>query len=387
MKILAALCLAFLLVACSAGDAVRVARIVTTGDVAGAERMAAEKAVRYAANPAALTFDLKQFKKRLVDFRRAVGTVWGEKEREEPTPKKYVKYTRNYLSRAEVDFDQGLITVETLEQKDPSATLKTAVVTTLLTPDDPRAVDLYSAVEVKLGGLPFLYKEVLDHQGHPLRWTWRAERFADQLLRDSLQTRTVSTPDGDKTARFVTIPMVKDHLHVRARKYQSLVTDNARRFKVSGNLIYAVMKTESDFNPFAISSAPAFGLMQVVPGTAGSDVYRFLHGKQGRPSRDLLLTPKHNIQYGTAYLHILDDRYLAAIQDPISRLYCSIAAYNGGAGNVLRTFHKDKKEAVRRINALPPGQVYKILREKLPHAETRRYLWKVTQAQKEFVNF
>ena len=387
MKVLAALCLAFLLAACSAGDAVRMARIVTTGDVAGAERMAAEKVVRYAANPAALAFDLKKFQERLAEFRRAVGSVWGEKEQEEPSPKKYVKYTRNYLSRAEVDFDQGLITVETLEQKDPAATLKTAVTTTLLTPDDPRAVDLYSSVEVKLGGLPFLYKEVLDHEGHPIRWTWRAERFADQLIRDSLQTRTVSTPDGTKTARFVAIQMVKDHLHVRARKYKSLVEDNARRFNVSGNLIYAVMKTESDFNPFAISPAPAFGLMQVVPGTAGSDVYRLLHGKQGRPSRDLLLTPKDNIQYGAAYLHILDDRYLAAIRDPVSRLYCSIAAYNGGAGNVLRTFHKDKKEAARRINALPPGQVYKTLRAKLPHAETRRYLWKVTQAQKEFVNF
>ena len=52
-------CFAALLAACSAGDVVRTARIVATGDVAGAQAMAAEKAVRYAADPRALTLCLE----------------------------------------------------------------------------------------------------------------------------------------------------------------------------------------------------------------------------------------------------------------------------------------------------------------------------------------
>ena len=91
--------------------------------------------------------------------------IWGKKEVKEPKPKEYVKYTQNYLSRASVDFDKGLITVETLDQTEPLKSLKNAIITTLLTPNDPRAVDLYSAKTIKLGGLPFLYGEVKDHSG------------------------------------------------------------------------------------------------------------------------------------------------------------------------------------------------------------------------------
>ena len=159
---------AFLL-ACSTGDMVRVARITATGDVASARQMAAEKAVRYAADPKALPRDIlrfeKDFKKLVETFRKAVGVVWGTKEVKEPRPKVYVKYTQNYLSRSSVDFDQGIITVETLDQKAPAQSLKTAITTTLLTPDDPRAVDLYSAKTIALGETPFLYREVKDHEG------------------------------------------------------------------------------------------------------------------------------------------------------------------------------------------------------------------------------
>ena len=127
--------------------------------------------------------------------------------------------------------------------------------------------------------------------------------------------------------------------------------------------------------------------MQVVPSTAGSDVYQFLHGKKGYPSRKSLFTPPTNITYGTAYLHLLKNRLLTGIDDPVSREYCMISGYNGGPGAVLRTFAKDRKRAPATINALTPGQVYNTLHSSLPHAETRRYLGKVLEAKKEFVNF
>ncbi|BBD08305.1 murein transglycosylase domain-containing protein [Desulfovibrio ferrophilus] len=384
-KILISLALCLLLAACSAGDAVRTVRIIATGDAAGAGVMAAEKATRYVLNPKALSWDLKQFKERLEAFRKAIGGVWGEKERQEPTPKRYVKYTRNYLSRASVNFDTGLVTVETLDPKDPQGSLKNAIVTTVLAPADPRSLDLYSDKEIKLGDTPFLLGEVKDFDGKDIRWNWRAERFADALMARGITTRTVDGAKGKATAHTVSFRLIKDHLHIRARKYAGLVDQNAAKFKISQNLIYAVIKTESDFNPFAASSAPAFGLMQIVPRSAGAEVSKYLTGKSGKPDKQFLFQPENNILYGTAYLHLLDTRHLNKVTDPISREYCMIAAYNGGSGTVLRSFDKDRTRAVARINALTPKQVYEHLRTRVPFAETRRYLDKVVNSKKLFV--
>jgi len=373
-----------LMASCSRYDAVRIARAAASGNpAAAAEALARDKALGYATHPEAIAGDINQFKELIDDFITSVQGVWGEDDTRIPLPKEYVKYTHNYLSRASVDFDTGIITVETIDQQRPLTSLKNAIVTTMLTPGDPRAVDLYSAKTVKLGETPFLLGEVKDNENRNIRWAWRAERFADHLIKTDLRTRTIK----GKTARYVSIPMTRDHLSIRAHKYKALVEASAERFNVSKNLIYAIMKVESDFNPFAISSAMAIGLMQVVPTTAGSDVYQFLHDKKGYPSRESLYNPPTNIAYGTAYLHLLQNRFLKGIDDPVSREYCMIAGYNGGPGAVLRTFDKDRKRAPSRINNMPPNQVYDTLRSSLPHAETRRYLGKVLEAKKEFVNF
>ena len=373
--------------ACSPWEAVRVARIAATGDLLGAQRLATEKAIRYATNPKALERDIKRFQAVLKKFHEAVTGTWGEGEAREPRPKEYVKYTQNYMSRALVDFDHGVITVETLDQKDPLASLKTAIVTTLLTPNDPRAVDLFSSKEIKLGETPFLLGEVKDHEGQEIRWSWRAERYAAYLAENRLQVREISSGAQTQTVRFVVFDMVKDHLMVRADKYRHIVDKMADRFGVSRNLIFAVMKTESDFNPYAVSSAPAFGLMQIVPTTAGADVFEFLNHQAGIPSQEFLFIPENNIEYGTAYLHLIENKYLSGIENEISLEYCTIAAYNTGSGNVYRTFDSSQSRAIGKINSLEPLAVYETLRSELPYQETRDYLVKVLDAKKQFVNF
>jgi len=386
-KIIVVLLIMGLLIACSTGDMVRVARIAATGDVASAGRMVAEKGVEKAADCVANPKECeKDFKKLVSIFRKAVKGEWGDKEVKEPKPKVYVKYTQNYLARASVDFDRGVITIETLDSKDPKKSLKNAIATTLLTPDDPRAVDLYSAKTIKLGETPFLYGEVKDHEGRDIRWSWRAERFAGYLVKNSLQLRKINRSGQEKQVRYTTISMVKDHHQVRAHKYKQHVERFAKEFSVSKNLVYAIMKTESDFNPYAVSNAPAFGLMQIVPATAGQDVNKFLN-KPGLPSKHFLFKPANNIQYGTAYLHLLGYKYLNNIKNPVSREYCVIAAYNTGAGNVLRTFDRNRDRAPERINSLSPLKVYNTLRRQLPYDETRRYLAKVMDAKKSFVNY
>lgn len=191
---------------------------------------------------------------------------------------------------------------------------------------------------------------------------------------------------GPRIVRYVQFEMVRDREHKQAARYAAYVDRFARDYRVSKSLVYAVIKTESNFNPFAVSAAPAYGLMQLVPASGGREAYRFTRGIDKIPSREYLFDVEQNIELGTAYLALIDQRYLAAIQNPTSREYCTIAAYNGGAGNVLRAFSNDRQRAIDMINSMTPPAVYQMLRAKLPRQETRRYLVKVLDARRAFVN-
>jgi membrane-bound lytic murein transglycosylase C len=378
-----------LLSACSMADIESAIRTIKGRDTRVVKKVVAKKAMRYATDPDALKRDVAQFKarfqKQLDVFHELIRSIWGEKKPKTPSKKEYVKYTQQYESRAIVNFEKGLITVETLDEKDPKGSLRKAIVSTLLTPYDPGGVDLYSDKEIKFTGKPYLYGEVKDQDGKNIRWKWRAERFAKHLVTHNLKIRPSAMKEGPETVYYVHITMVKSHLGIRAEKYKPQVKSQAKRFGVNSNLVYAIMETESSFNPYAVSNAPAFGLMQIVPVSAGRDAWRFLKNQDGIPSKQYLFNAENNIEMGTAYLYLLDSRYLDAIKNPASREYCVIAAYNTGSGNVLRTFSRDRKKAVDIINRTTPDKIYEKLRASLPSREARRYVMKVTEAKKRYV--
>ena len=99
-------------------------------------------------------------------------------------------------------------------------------------------------------------------------------------------------------------------------------------------LIQAVIKVESDYNPSAVSSKGALGMMQLIPKTA-----KFL--KVADP-----LDPEQNIRGGSHYLRLMLDQFKGDLD-------LALAAYNAGP------------TAVRRYGGVPP------------FAETQRYLTKV----------
>ncbi len=346
----------------------------------------------YSANPELLIRDIRKVKR---DYRHIMAVLagkveqrWGKQESRLPDRKTYVKYTQNYASRAVVDFDSGRITIETLDDNRDHRHLHNAIVTTLLTPQDPRSVDLFSSREVTLDGRqpPYLLNLVVDKQGRAISTPAQAETFARRLIGERLRQRTITSPQGRQRASFVTIQMVSNFSHRQAIKYRPLVERFAGKYDISKSLVYAIIKTESNFNPFAVSHVPAYGLMQLVPSSGGQDAYRHARGKQAIPSKQFLFDPSNNIELGTAYLDVLDDNYLAGIKDPVAREYCVIAAYNTGSGNVFKAFAQNRKEAQRIINELRPGQVFARLKSQLPHQETRRYLDKVVQQRKHFVS-
>ena len=355
-------------------------------------QIAKKRLDQYARDPDALLRDLRAAQRDFNALYEAlggkVGEKWGKKEVKLPEQKKYVKYTQNYRSRAIVDFDKGDILVETVDDQDPRRSLKNAVVTTLLTPQDPRAVDLFSDKEIVLTGdkEPYLLGLVLDQQGKAIRTPSDAEPFAEHLLTSKSGTRDVDQEGMKKTATYVTIKMAANLSQKQAEKYRPVVQQFAEQYKISPSLVFAIIRTESNFNPYAVSSAPAYGLMQLVPTSGGREAYRRAKRQDVAPSRDYLFDPENNVELGTAYLNVLTFNQLEAIDHQVSREYCVISAYNTGPSNVFRTFSRDRVAAVNQINSLQPAGVYDQLRAHLPYEETRHYLEKVTGYRKAFVS-
>ncbi len=173
-------------------------------------------------------------------------------------------------------------------------------------------------------------------------------------------------------------------LQARALRYRDSVERYAARYNMAPDLIYAIIYTESSFNPGLISSQNAHGLMQVVPETAGGEVHTWL-GRAGVPAAVELLNPEINIRYGTSYLHLLLTRHLNRIENPRSREYCAIAAYNIGSGAMLRVFGPTREDAFETVNMLTPEGVRDKLLQGLPSRETRAFLEKVISSRSHFV--
>lgn len=142
---------------------------------------------------------------------------------------------------------------------------------------------------------------------------------------------------------------------------QDIIRTQARKKGLDPALVAAVIFAETKFQP-RTSPTGAEGLMQIEPATAQflahmSDGYAFT-------TQDLS-TPAINIAYGTYYL-----RYLLRHYHGNEML--AVAAYNGGLANVDRWV----AAARARGHALTVAQI--------PFAETRAYVYKVLQAQREY---
>ena len=368
-----------LLISCSSPPSKAVIDAAMSGDAESIARAILEEAV--AEN---VPVDIRNLPEFVEGLEALLRQIWPEKEPEVASERRYVKYSNAYEARAIVDFDEAWLQVETIASEGAIAKLRTAIADTLLTTSDMRVEDIFSDATPPTGGEPFLYRQVVDADGEPIRWRWRAERFADHLIATVLKEQRVSTGSGSRVLRSVRTPLVKGHQHLRQLEYAELVLASSNRYGVRPSLIYAVIEVESAFNPYAVSSANAYGLMQIVPSTAGRDVYERIKKRSGQPTREQLFQPEINIDIGSAYLHLVDDTYLDGITNPSSRSFATVAAYNGGFSSVLRTFDSNPRSAIARINGMNPTEVYRTLVDRHPFAETRRYLEKVTAAEQGY---
>jgi len=382
-----------LLPACSTQQLMQVA---TSGDPKLAlKNMAERRVTSYKYNPKIILSDLRrvrtEYNRLMGNVQKESGAKWGSKEaRTLPGRTRYVKYTENYKNRVVVDYDAGTILIEHLEEDKVADKLRNAAVVALLTPDDPGAVDLFSDKEIILTGQPYLQELVVDQNNAVLKSRADVERYADYLVANQLQHRSIDADGVSKNVLYVQMRMVNAHLDKRAVQYAATVRAHSENTKVSRSLIYAVIKTESSFNPYAVSGAPAYGMMQLVPSSGGREAYRKAKGEDVMPSKEYLFDAGNNIELGATYLGVLlNDSPLRAIRNPVSREYCAIAAYNTGPSNVFRAFSKltgraRQDDALDKINSMRPDQVFDALRRNLPYEETRSYVVKVTEAKKRY---
>ena len=319
-------------------------------------------------------------------LRANVQKRWGQNDAKMADRTVYVKYTQGYKSRVIADFDHGSLTIETVDDKDPQGSLRNAIVAALLTSNDPGSVDLFTDKDVALdpNRKPYLYGLVKDNTGKPIRTRAQAEAFASFLVSQKIQTRPVTGDQGGQTARFVKVAMVRNFEAKGADRYRPIVDKYAAQYHVSPTLVLAIMRTESNFNPFAVSGAPAYGLMQLVPTSGGREAYKHVQGVDQTPTAEYLFDPDHSIELGSAYLGVLSNTEFHAVDNPDSRDYCVIAAYNTGPKNVTRTFANDKKDAFDTINHMDSAALYDKLRTGLPMEETRVYVVRVSGYRKQF---
>jgi soluble lytic murein transglycosylase-like protein len=148
---------------------------------------------------------------------------------------------------------------------------------------------------------------------------------------------------GRESSQSATAKIVAANFHGTSATpvdVDSAIEQAAARHNVDPNLVRAVVKVESNFNPNAVSRKGAMGLMQLMPSTA-----RQLKVKNP-------FDPEQNVDAGVRHLKQLLESYGGDIK-------LTLAAYNAGAGAVARSSgvprYAETQNYVRRITNLYYG--------------------------------
>ncbi len=308
-----------------------------------------------------------------------------------PTPEistnfKWVEYDRGYDSKKVIDYQKKLIGIEVIAKNSKEAEQKIGKIFDDLFTYDVNKGFLNDILEQKIS-------KKLGYGREPLQSNEKL--IGDMYKKDEQQSiKNTIVADKLKEVKFnntliykMEIPFPPNALLVKAKLYKNTVKEQAKKQNLDEALIYAIIENESSFNPLAKSNAPAFGLMQIVPQTAGVDSYYAIYGQKRLLTSEYLFEPTNNILIGSTYLNILYYTYLKDIKDPKNRLYCTIASYNGGSGGVASSFGaKSITQASNEINSLSSDELYKKLMEDLSSNETKKYLFKVRKSFNEYVN-
>lgn len=333
--------------------------------------------------------------KVLDDYKKSLGAYWSEPKIS--TKKEWLSYTPDKKTRSDVNFEKNRITLETIASSPQDAKKQLSIALTKVVTVDNQTVQKTDPLEQILSKIkkpdgtvtksvknePILSNVIFDKTPD--------KKSVDAYVADNLKDQNIKSEkskiSGEKVYSVV-IPLPSDTVQKKSQQYFEAVKVYAQKEQLSPSLVFAIIQTESSFNPRATSYIPAFGLMQIVPSSAGLDAYNYLHNEKKLVSGEYLYDSSNNIEMGSAYFHLLYYNYLSSVKEPLSRLYCAIAAYNTGAGNVAWAFNRNKNlsekakylvtNAAQDINALTPDEVYNRLLSDLKYEEPKLYLKNVS---------
>lgn len=210
--------------------------------------------------------------------------------------------------------------------KIPTLVLALGLLPALIAMPSPGVGDVFKYVDKE--GKIYFTDSPLEDSDYRLEWKRNAKKFID---------------DNDK--RLVAMGRRKPHgptkgvppkrLSVRRNLYANLIERTARQFNLHPELLHAVIRAESAYNPNAVSPAGAIGLMQLMPATAArygvSDIY----------------DPAQNIRGGARYLRFLLDLFK-------NDLRLALAGYNAGENAVAKYGnqippYKETQNYVRKV--------------------------------------
>lgn len=168
------------------------------------------------------------------------------------------------------------------------------------------------------------------------------------------QKPVVLDPGFTKTALYRYLSQ-----HPALKKYEVLVNQAAKEFALEPALLKAVMAAESGFNPAAVSSKGAIGLMQIMPDTA--ERYG-ITGDTRKTVQEKLTDPRTNIRLGARYLRDLLHMFPFK-QDLV------IASYNAGEGAIKKYKNQIPPYPETRNYVQVVGQFYQIYKPALSQPE------------------
>jgi len=326
------------------------------------------------------------------------------------TKKEFVEYSKDKKIRKRIDFENSKIKIEVIAKSEQEAEQKAKKALALLSIETTKEAfeknPALKKIENKLKKIalskPPNNTPIIADVIYKKPPTIKEIKFFTQNSIKQAKTDIKPSKLPDKKVYSYTISLPKKIYLIKAKNLKPIVSEKSKKFALSPALIYAIIETESSYNPMARSYVPAFGLMQIVPQSAGKDAYKMLFGKPKLLSPGYLYNENNNILIGSAYLKKLYYIYFKDIKNPLSRLYLTIAAYNTGPGNVACVFNSTNKDykgntlcyryrgdysikkAVAKINALSPQEVYEKLKTDLRYEEARHYIQKVNQKLRKY---
>lgn len=110
------------------------------------------------------------------------------------------------------------------------------------------------------------------------------------------------------------------------KTYKEIVSVYSEKYNVEENLVFALIKAESNFNSEAVSHRDAIGVMQIMEETAKDVANKNSIKIENENIKQELLKIDNNINIGTKYLSTLLEKY--------KNKEIAVAAYNAGIGTI-----------------------------------------------------